>query len=94
MLDPVLRITLRREMHDHRMIRRPALRRIDARDGIRALGVAAKAVDSLSWKRDEFARIEQRGRVLDLRGAHGKALAVALGGFLLIRHDGARVSSS
>jgi hypothetical protein len=73
LLDPICRVTMRREMHDHRMIRRPPFRRVDARNGIRTLGIAAEAIDGLSGKRDELACVKQRRSVCDFRGTHNRA---------------------
>ena len=91
MLDPVTRIAAWGEMHDDRMIRRPALRGIDTRDGIRAFGVAAKAIDGLGRKRDELSRIEQRRGVRDVCLADGKHALIRR--FRLIRHRDCDLSS-
>ncbi|ABA51112.1 hypothetical protein BURPS1710b_1002 [Burkholderia pseudomallei 1710b] len=84
--DPITGIAARREMDDHRMVRRPPFRRVDARDGGRVLRVGAEPVDGLGRKRDELARIEPRGRVLDGLGARE--------GSIVRRHRALRQSSA
>jgi hypothetical protein len=66
--DPVIEIGAGRDVHDHRVVVRPALGFVDARHGGRVFRIRAEAVDGLGRESDQAALFQHGGRVGDLRG--------------------------
>ena len=56
------------EVDDERMARRPPLRGEDARNRRGIRGVGAEPVDGFGRERDQLARVQPGGRLLDLPG--------------------------